>query len=75
LDESIFESAHLLADLMAVDGALVLTAGWDVIGFGAEVHGPSNWNEMVYRALDLEATELIQERADEAGTPHRAAYH
>ena len=74
LDESIFESAHLLADLMAVDGALVLTAAWDVIGFGAEIHGPSNRNEIVYRALDLEATELIEERADEAGTRHRAAY-
>jgi len=74
LDESIFECAHFLADLMAVDGALVLTATWDVIGFGAEIHGPSNRNEVVYRALDLEATELVKERADEAGTRHRAAY-
>jgi len=74
LDESIFECAHFLADLMAIDGALVLTAAWDVIGFGAEIHGPSNTNEVVYRALDLEATELIEERADEAGTRHRAAY-
>ncbi|MBV8101609.1 MAG: DNA integrity scanning protein DisA nucleotide-binding domain protein [Verrucomicrobia bacterium] len=74
LDESIFECAHFLADLMAVDGALVLTAAWDVIGFGAEIYGPSNRNEVVYRALDLEATELIEERADEAGTRHRAAY-
>ena len=74
LDESIFECANFLSDLMAVDGALVLTASWDVIGFGAEIHGPSNRNEVVYRALDLEATELIEERADEAGTRHRAAY-
>ena len=74
LDESIFECANFLADLMAVDGALVLTATWDVIGFGAEIHGPSNRNEVVYRALDLEATEFIEERADEAGTRHRAAY-
>ena len=29
---------------------------------------------MVYRALELEATELIEERADWAGTRHRAAY-
>ena len=28
LDESIFECAHFLADLMAVDGALVVTATW-----------------------------------------------
>ena len=31
-------------------------------------------NEIVYRALDLEARELVEERADEAGTRHRAAY-
>ena len=29
---------------------------------------------LVYRALDIEATELVEERADEAGTRHRAAY-
>jgi sensor domain DACNV-containing protein len=74
LDESIFECAHFLADLMAIDGALVVTAAWDVIGFGAEIHDSSNKNEVVYRALDLEATELVEERADEAGTRHRAAY-
>jgi hypothetical protein len=74
LDESIFECAHFLADLMAIDGALVVTAAWDVIGFGAEIHDSSNRNEVVYRALDLEATELVEERADEAGTRHRAAY-
>ncbi len=56
LDEAIFEYAHLVADLMAVDGALVLTAARDIIGFGAEIHVPTRENEIVYRALDLEAT-------------------
>jgi hypothetical protein len=74
LDESIFECANFLADLMAIDGAPVLSAAWDVIGIGAEIYGPSNRNEMIYRALDLEATELLEERVDEAGTRHRAAY-
>ena len=74
LDESIFECAHFLADLMAVDGALVVTAARDVIGFGAEILGRSNKNDVVYRALDLEATQLVEESADEAGTRHRAAY-
>jgi hypothetical protein len=32
LDEAIFEYARFLADLMAVDGALVLTAARDLIG-------------------------------------------
>jgi hypothetical protein len=74
LDEAIFECAHLLADLMAVDGALVLTAARDIVGFGAEVHVPTRENEIVYRALDLEAIQAIAERADNAGTRHRAAY-
>jgi DNA integrity scanning protein DisA with diadenylate cyclase activity len=73
-NESIFECANFLADLMAVDGALVVSTAGDVIGFGAEIFGPSNSDEVVYRALDLEATELVEERADEAGTRHRAAY-
>jgi hypothetical protein len=74
LDESIFECAHLLADLMAVDGALVLTAARDIIGFGAEIHAPTQENEIVYRALDIEGEQSVPERADEAGTRHRAAY-
>ena len=56
------------ADLMAVGCALVLTATRDIVGFGAEIHGPTNENEVVSRALDLEATEVVQERTDEAGT-------
>ena len=74
LDESIFECANFLADLMSIDGALVVTATWDIVGFGAEIHGPSSRDEVVYRALDLEATAVVEERADEAGTRHRAAY-
>jgi hypothetical protein len=74
LDEAIFECAHLLADLMAVDGALVLTAARDIIGFGAEIHVPTRENEIVHRALDIEATQVVAERADKAGTRHRAAY-
>jgi DisA bacterial checkpoint controller nucleotide-binding. len=74
VDEAILECAHLMADLMAVDGALVLTAARDIIGFGAEVHVPTRENEIVYRALDIEATQVIAERADNAGTRHRAAY-
>jgi hypothetical protein len=31
-----FEFAHFLADLMAVDGALVVTKRLELVGFGAE---------------------------------------
>jgi hypothetical protein len=74
LDEAIFEYARFLADLMAVDGALVLTAARDLIGFGAEIHVPSIEKEVVYRALDIEGQEFVEERADDAGTRHRSAY-
>jgi hypothetical protein len=74
LDEAIFEHAHFLADLMAIDGALVLTAARDVIGFGAEIHVPANENEIVYQALDIEGLKVVEQRQDEAGTRHRAAY-
>ena len=74
LDEAIFEYAHFLADLMAVDGALVLTAARDIIGFGAEIYVATNQNEVIYRALDIEGLQVIEERADDGGTRHRAAY-
>jgi hypothetical protein len=74
VDEAIFEHAHFMADLMATDGALVLTAARDVIGFGAEIQVPTTKNEVVHRALDIEGVETVEERADEAGTRHRAAY-
>ena len=74
LDEAIFEYAHFLADLMAVDGALVLTAARDIIGFGAEIYIATSQNEVIYRALDIEGRQVIEEREDEGGTWHRAAY-
>jgi DisA bacterial checkpoint controller nucleotide-binding len=74
LDEAIFEFAHLLADLMAVDGALVLTAARDIIGFGAEIHVAIEQNEVIYRALDINGQQVVEDRADDGGTRHRAAY-
>jgi len=74
LDEAIFEHAHFLADLMATDGALVLTAARDIIAFGAEIQVTANENEVVYRALDIEGRKVVEQRPDDAGTRHRAAY-
>jgi hypothetical protein len=41
LDEAIFGLAHLFADLTAVDGAVVFTGGFELLGFGAEISGGS----------------------------------
>jgi len=73
VDESFFELGHLFADLMGADGALTLTFRFEMLGFGAEVLGEKAVHE-VYRALDLEGLKTQPERADSAGTRHRAAY-
>ena len=41
LDEAIFGLAHLFADLTAVNGAVVFTGGFELLGFGAEISGGS----------------------------------
>ena len=66
--------ADLLADLMAVDGALVLDKQFSVLGFGVEIAAPAPATPFVYRALDAEGTQLQPEAADSGGTRHRAAY-
>jgi hypothetical protein len=66
--------ADLLADLMTVDGALVLNKQFEILGFGVEIHAPALLTNQVYRALDPEATQLQAEPADSGGTRHRAAY-
>ncbi len=73
VDESFSEMAHLLADLMCVDGALVLSTRFQLIGFGGEILG-NQPVEQVDRALDLEADSVAPERADSSGTRHRSAY-
>ena len=73
IDESFLELANLFADLMNVDGALAVSKQFEIMGFGAEVLG-ENPVETVYRALDLEGEETIEERADGSGTRHRSAY-
>jgi len=71
---AIDQYADLLADLMTVDGALVITKQLAVAGFGVEVYAPQLTLPRVYRALDADATQLRAEAPDQGGTRHRAAY-
>jgi DisA bacterial checkpoint controller nucleotide-binding len=74
LDEALFEFAHFLADLMSVDGALVLTKRFELVGFGAELHADAPALSGVRKALDLEATIWANDPLDDEGTRHRAVY-
>jgi hypothetical protein len=63
-----------LSDLTAVDGCLLVDHRFTLFGFGVEIQAPSFEDEMVYRALDIEAQDCILESMDSAGTRHRTAY-
>jgi hypothetical protein len=74
LDEAFFEFAHFLADLMTVDGALVLNKRYELIGFGAELRSDAPRLGHVRKALDVEAAIWVNEALDDVGTRHRAVY-
>ena len=74
LNEGIFELGDLFADLMGVDGALVLSDMFDMVGFGAEIHASHISVDVVYRACDLEGEFLEPEKIDGGGTRHRSVY-
>jgi hypothetical protein len=74
LDEAIFEVAHLIASLTAVDGAVAMTQRFEVLGFGGEISGRLPSIETVARALDVEADVVAKESVGDVGTRHRSAY-
>ena len=71
---AVFEAAHLVADLTHVDGAVVMTTGLDLLGFGEEIAGDVPEVPRVMRARDLEGVEREWVRTDRVGTRHRSAY-
>jgi hypothetical protein len=74
LDEAIFEVAHLIAGLTAVDGAVVMTQRFELLGFGGEISGSLPAVKTIARALDVEADATLEESAEGVGTRHRSAY-
>ena len=74
IDEAVIEVAQLIAALADVDGAVVLTKRFEIIGFGAEIAGDFPDVPTVMRALDLEGTEREEEGVEGVGTRHRSAY-
>lgn len=74
LEEAVFELSHLVAGFADVDGAVVLTKRFEVLGFGAEIAGDFPDVRTVLRAVDLEGTEREEETLEGVGTRHRSAY-
>jgi hypothetical protein len=74
LNEALFEVAHLVAMLADVDGAVIMTDRFEILGFGAEISGELPEVDSVDRSLDLEGAQSIPERTDRVGTRHRSSY-
>ncbi len=74
LDEALFEVAHLIAGFASVDGAVLLTRSFEILGFGAEIAGNLPDVPIVYRANDVEGRSRTAESTERVGTRHRSAY-
>jgi hypothetical protein len=72
--DALFELSSLIAALANVDGAVVLTERFELIGFGCEIGGDVADVTRVRKALDLEGTRWVEETTETVGTRHRAAY-
>jgi len=74
LDEAIFELAHLIAALAAVDGAVVMSKRFEILGFGGEISGELPAVKTVLGALDLEGKRTVEQTTDGVGTRHHSSY-
>jgi hypothetical protein len=74
LDEAIFEMSYMIANLTQVDGAVVLTKRFELLGFGGEIAGALPEVDNVAKALDLEGDMQHLESVENVGTRHRTVY-
>jgi len=74
LEQAVFEFSRVIANLTAIDGAVVLDKRLGLLGFGAEVSAELPAPTHVWRALDVEGRERERDNVENVGTRHRAAY-
>jgi len=74
LEHAVFELSRVVANLTAIDGAVVLDKRLGLLGFGAEVSAELPAPSRVWRALDVEGREREAAEIEDVGTRHRAAY-
>lgn len=74
LEQAVFEWSRVIANLSAVDGAVVIDRRFGLLGFGAEVSAELPAPAVVWRALDSEGDARSEQEIEQVGTRHRAAY-
>jgi hypothetical protein len=73
-EAALSEWSHAIAALADVDGTIVLSTKFEVLGFGAEIVGDLWDVPLVARAASLEGDVFSMERTDTVGTRHRSMY-
>jgi len=74
LESAVFELSRVIANLTAIDGAVVLDKRLGLLGYGAEVSAELPAPSRVWRALDTEGRRRVPDDIENVGTRHRAAY-
>ena len=74
LDEAVFDLAHLFADLTLVDGAVVFTEAFELLGFGAMISVGLKRVKTVARAFDIEGIQREQVNSETFGARHRSVF-
>lgn len=74
LDEAFESFSHMLAGLLAMDGAVLISQRLEVLAFGAEIAGNLPAVREVEAALDIEAVNTQTEGTAGVGTRHRSVY-
>ncbi len=74
LEQAMFEWSRVIANLSAIDGAVVVDKRFGLLGFGAEVGAELPPPTRVWRARDTEGAQREPEDIENVGTRHRAAY-
>ena len=74
LEQAVFEWSRVIANLAAVDGAVVLDKRLGLLGFGAEVSAELPSPTCVWRASDTEGHQRDPYDTENVGTRHRAAF-
>ena len=75
LEEAWVELSHQGADFAMVDGAVVLTKGGCMLGFGGMILGDYDQVTTVARALDIEGKHRQEELTENVGARHRSVYY
>ncbi len=74
LDEAVFDLAHFFADLTAVDGAVIFTGEFELLGFGAMISVGLKGVRKVACALDIEGHQREQAHSGSFGARHRSVF-